>query len=294
VSVAEPRRIGAARFPGWSEFPPIWILVVAGSFCAYFALLVYCDLFRPKNPGYEADPTHTGAVVVTRVEAETPAFQAGMAVGDHLIAINGLTIIDSDGWGALGANYQTGVSMPVIVERNGVRLTLSMLLPAETPDYWVTRTGATLIGFRLAQLVPLMAGLFIAWRRPRDPRALAASWFLLTCAAFTIALPYRFATVWRDLPVLDPIRQRPHDRPYPAHIRHGLPQSPALRSLHPGRHVGSGDCRSGVTAVSRHTTGLRGDRTATSRSEKPAPAWRRHGLSRGGGGADRRALPADE
>lgn len=202
--MADLRRVGAARVGGWAGLPPIWILVVAGSFCAYFALLVYCDLFRPKNPGYEADPTRTGAVVVTRIEAATPAFHAGIAVGDHLIAINGLTIIDSDGWGALGANYQTGVPMPVIVERNGVRLNLSMLLPAETPDYWRTRTGATLIGFRVAQLMPLLAGLFLAWRRPADPRALAASWFLMTCAAFTIALPYQFAAVWRDLPM--PIR----------------------------------------------------------------------------------------
>ena len=203
--MAELRRIGAARFHGWSEFPPIWILVVAGSFCVYFALLVYCDVFRPKNPGYEADPTHTGAVVVTSVRPETPAFHAGMAVGDHLIAINGVTIIDSDGWGALGANYQTGV-LDASHRRTQRRAPhLSMLLPAETPDYWLTRTGATLIGFRLAQLMPLMAGLFIAWRRPRDPRALAASWFLLTCAVFTIALPYRLAIVWRGLPV--PIRE---------------------------------------------------------------------------------------
>ncbi len=203
--MADPRRGGAARFGGLEERPPIWILVVAGSFFAYFGLLVYCDIARPMPPGLEADPSPTGAVVVTKVSAATPAAQAGISVGDHLIAVNGLTIIDSDGWGALGANYKIGVPMPVIVERNGQRVHLSMLLPAESAHYWLTRTGATLILCRLAQLVPLIVGLFIVWRRPGDPRALAAAWFLLTCAAFTIALPYRLAAVWRDLPM--PIRE---------------------------------------------------------------------------------------
>ena len=200
--MADLRRVGATRLGEPAVRPPIWILVVAGSFSVYFGLLVYCDVFRPVNPGFEADPTHTGAVVVTRVGPATPASRAGIAVGDHLIAINGLTIIDSDGWGALGANYQIGVSMPVIVERSGARIDLRMLLEPESPGYWLERTGATLIVFRLAQLMTLLTGLFIAWKRPRDPRALAASWFLLTCAVFVIALPYRLATIWRDLPIL--------------------------------------------------------------------------------------------
>ncbi len=198
--MADLRRVGAARLGGSAVRPPIWILIVAGSFCVYFALLVYCDVFRPVNPGFEADPSHTGAVVVTRVEPATPASRAGIAVGDHLIAINGLTIIDSDGWGALGANYQIGVPMPVVVSRNGERLHLSMLLPPVSPRYWLTRTGATLIGCRLAQLMTLLAGLFIVWRRPRDPSALAAALFLLTCVVFVIALPPRIAIVWRGLP----------------------------------------------------------------------------------------------
>ena len=67
--MAELRRVGPAKFPTWAGLPPLWTLVVAASFFGYFALLVYCDVFRPKNPGFEADPTHTGAVVVTRVEA---------------------------------------------------------------------------------------------------------------------------------------------------------------------------------------------------------------------------------
>ena len=211
--MAALRRVGAARFGGLAGLPPIWILVVAGSFCTYFALLVFCDLVRPVYPGFEADPDRTGGVVVTKVMPATPASDAGMAVGDRLIAINGVTIVDSDTWGAVGANYQIGVSMPVIVERSGARTHLSMRLPPEEVDYWLTRTGATLIVFRLAQLVTLAAGLFIAWRRPRDLTALAAAWFLLTCVVFVIAVPSTAHERLASLPdpdpraAVDPIRQ---------------------------------------------------------------------------------------
>jgi hypothetical protein len=71
--VADLRRIGAARFPSWAEFPPLWTLVVAGSFCGHFALLVYCDLLRPVNPGFKAKATAPHAVVLTEVRPGTPA-----------------------------------------------------------------------------------------------------------------------------------------------------------------------------------------------------------------------------
>lgn len=198
------RRVGAARRSGWVR-PPIWILVVAGSFCTYFALLVYCDLVRPLNPGFDANSNGSGALILSEVGTGTPASRAGMAVGDRVISINGVTIIDSDSWGALGSNYQIGVPMPVVVERHGARTHLNLLLPPEPRGYWLKRTGVTLILFRLAQLVTLLAAIVIAWRRPRDPSALAASWFLLTCAVFVIAVPYRLAIVWRALPI--PLRE---------------------------------------------------------------------------------------
>ena len=80
--------------------------LLAGSFAAYFALLVYCDIFRPVNPGFEADPSPAGPLVVTRVTEGSPAARGGLAVGDRLISINSVTIADSDSWGALGGAYE--------------------------------------------------------------------------------------------------------------------------------------------------------------------------------------------
>jgi hypothetical protein len=95
--------------------------------------------------------------------------------------------------------------MPVVVERNGTRLDLTLRLPPRPLDYWFTRPGATLFFVRLAQFASLLAGLSLALRRPRAPDALAASWFLMTCAVFLIALPSRLGTLWRELPI--PIRE---------------------------------------------------------------------------------------
>jgi len=154
------------------------------------------------NPGFEADATATGAVTVTHVKANSPAAVSGIVVDDRVVAINGVRIIEADSWGAIGATYQTGVPMPIVVERNGVRMDLRIVLPPESPRYWLTQTGLTLLSCRLAQFVTLVFGLLIAWRRPRDPRALASAWFLLTCTVFVIALPYRLSTVWRGLPIV--------------------------------------------------------------------------------------------
>ena len=98
-------------------------------------------------------------------------------------------------------NLELGVLMPMIVERGGTRIPLTLVLPPEPAEYWLSRTGLTLLLFRVAQIVSLAAGLVIAWRRPRDPIALSAAWFLLTCTVFVIALPFRLFTVWRDLPI---------------------------------------------------------------------------------------------
>src|SRR5262245_21841522 len=196
------RRVSAARLPLWSERPRLRTLIPAASFCGYFALLVYCDIVRPVHPGYRADATPDGAVVLTDIAPGSPAARAGMAIGDQLIAVNGLAIVENVSWGAICSIYQIDVPMPVVIKRDGRARELTMLLPLESAAFWLTQPGSTLLFMRLAQFLTLVAGLSIALRRPHDPAALAAAWFLLTCAVFLIALPNRLAAVWRDLPIL--------------------------------------------------------------------------------------------
>ena len=70
--MAELRRVGPAKFRTWAGLPPLWTLVVAASFFGYFALIVYCEVVRPTNPGFTAE-TRDGAVIVDMVKPGTPA-----------------------------------------------------------------------------------------------------------------------------------------------------------------------------------------------------------------------------
>ena len=53
---------------------------------------------------------------------------------------------------------------------------------------------------RVTQLVALLLGVLVAFRRSGDSTALVGSAFLATIGVFSLTLPYRFASVWRALP----------------------------------------------------------------------------------------------
>ena len=101
--------------------PPIWIVLTAGAYLAYFSLLIYCHVTRP----------------------------AGI--------------------------LETG------------RL---------------TRADGILFGFRAVQLITLVFGIVLAFRRPKDPAAVPAAWLLATAGVFSVALPGEWATAWRALPAV--------------------------------------------------------------------------------------------
>ena len=54
---------------------PWWVLAIAVSFFSYFALLVYCDLWRPEEFGFFADYS-TKRMVLTRIVPGSPADRA--------------------------------------------------------------------------------------------------------------------------------------------------------------------------------------------------------------------------
>ena len=193
------RRIGGLRSP--TERPALWLIAIASAFFAYFFLLLYCDLVRPVNPGFIAGPTPAGHVVVTSVVPDTTAAAAGIQAGDRILSFAGATIVSPDAWSVLGAAAERKGPLPVVVERNGREVRLTMTLVPAPGSYWRGRAGFILLIARTAQFAALLAGVFILWRRPTDPVALTASWFLMTCGVFTIALPWRLATVWREVPM---------------------------------------------------------------------------------------------
>jgi len=175
---------------------------MAGAFCAYFGLLIYCDFVRPENPGFTAEQAEDApGVLVSGVSADSPAERAGLRVGDRIIAFNHVRIPGAESLMWLSTILDLGVAMPVVVERAGTVATLVLRLEPASLDHWRAPTRIILLISRGAQLVTLIAALFVIWRRPRDVTALTGAWFLLTCATFTIAPPMRLASVWQEWPL---------------------------------------------------------------------------------------------
>ena len=76
---------------------PWWVLALAASFFAYFALLVYCDVWRPQDAGFEAD-YHANRMVLTRIAPGSPAARAGLLPNDIVESADGKPIHGVPDW----------------------------------------------------------------------------------------------------------------------------------------------------------------------------------------------------
>ena len=176
-------------------------LAAAVAFFGYFAVLVHCDLWRPEPEGF-AYRFSGPRMLVTSVAPGSAADRAGFQPGDEIRAWNGQEIDSRIDWAAVEANYEIGQPMAYDVVRAGSTFGLELTLGLESPRYWLTRAGISLIVVRLLQLVTLVFGAVIAFRRRHDTAALVGAWLLAAAGVFCIVLPYRFAAVWRGLPLV--------------------------------------------------------------------------------------------
>jgi eukaryotic-like serine/threonine-protein kinase len=175
---------------------PWWVFVCAASFLAYFALLVYCDVRRPEAEGLEF--AFGRGLVVKDVWPGGAADRAGLRRGDVLAAVDGqeLTARKMD-WVAVVANVEIDRPLRLLVHRGDQRLEVPLTLRQARRPLWTTREGVDLLGARVVQLVALMLGLVVLFRRPWDPAARLGAWLLASLAVFCVVLPFRIAAVWR-------------------------------------------------------------------------------------------------
>src|SRR4051812_39887246 len=99
--------------------PRWWVLALASSFLAYFILLVYCDVRRPEDYGFEADFT-TGRMVLSSVTpdaAGSPATRAGLAPGDIIVEALGTPIRRLEDWTIVDDTIEFGRPIPLRVLR---------------------------------------------------------------------------------------------------------------------------------------------------------------------------------
>src|SRR5947207_15944690 len=74
--------IGSTAEGAVSSHPPWWMLVLAGAFVGYFALLLHSDLTRPEPSGF-VFIIHESAMIVRAVEPGSRAARAGLAAGER-------------------------------------------------------------------------------------------------------------------------------------------------------------------------------------------------------------------
>lgn len=195
-----PRRFATPGRDGMTRpTPPWWMLVLAAAFVAYYAVFVYCDVFRPEDPGLTAEFTRD-AMVVDRVADGSPAEAAGLRIGDRIVTAGGVVVTNRRDWMIVDANVELGRPVPLAVERAGRRIPTALTLGPAPLSFWLTAPGLTLAAVRAAQALTLALGLVVAFRRPDDPAAGAAAWLLATAGGFSVVWPYRVASVWRSVP----------------------------------------------------------------------------------------------
>ncbi len=182
--------------------PRWWVFLLSAAFLGYFALLVYCDVRRPENYGFEADFT-TGRMLLSRVASESPASpaaRAGLASGDLIVEVDGKPILSLADWTVVEGTVEFGRPIHLRVLRGGDLSQVALTLAPAPWSYWKTEPGVILLGVLGLQLVALAFAFLIVLRRPDDRVALLGAWALATVGVYTIVPPFRIGVVWGNLP----------------------------------------------------------------------------------------------
>jgi tRNA A-37 threonylcarbamoyl transferase component Bud32 len=170
---------------------------VAASFAALYLLVGYLSFRGPsQNDGIEAGFAG-GATEIRFVQPGSRADRAGLRDRDTVVAIDGQRVRNPQDWAAVRANTVVDRPQKWEVVRRGQRLVLDLV-----PEHrqWDTATFITL-QYAFVAGCYLAVGLFIAFRRPRDPVARLGAWFV-AAASMAIGMPNGWAVVWRELPIV--------------------------------------------------------------------------------------------
>lgn len=177
---------------------PWWMYVVAASFLAYFALLVYSQFWGPQSAGMEGDFSG-GNMLLHWVPPNSVLERAGLKSGDRVLAVDGQVIRNYADWVAIKANFEVARPRHLELERGDRRLQLPLTLERVSwSDF--KATDLFMLGAVVADLVMLLLAFVIAFSRPYDLAARMGAWFLVAVAISNPSPPYGLSANWRHLP----------------------------------------------------------------------------------------------
>jgi eukaryotic-like serine/threonine-protein kinase len=182
---------------------PWWAYLCAAAFLGYFGLLLSCDLDRPQKDGFAMKAVRgVPGLVIQRVDPDSPASRAGIAPDDVLLRADRQPINSRVDWEVVQTTVRFGRPVQIELLRGGETRRTEWLAVRARASYWTQRTGVELLITRGVQLVSLLLGLLVVFRRPFDPGARLGGWLLATIGVLCITFPYRLSDVWAGLPWL--------------------------------------------------------------------------------------------
>jgi len=177
-----------SRAPGWMYF-------VAGTFIAYYAVMIYSELYEPRQIGINCE-FKDGRMAITRVIQNSPATRAGINAGDRLLAIDESAIRSWEDWRRIVATLEIGREYRFGLERAGQHSELQVRLGRRLGDPF-----ARLERKRYVQFFVLSLAIVLAFRWPNESVARIAALFLAAVGTAPLFPGTEMTAVWRNLPV---------------------------------------------------------------------------------------------
>src|SRR4029077_15656080 len=113
-------------------------------------------------------------VTVERVEPGSIGERSGILPGDRIVKANGMPIRRRVNWDVAGMTFDVARPLPLVIEREGKRIELSVTLEPRTS----LPLRAEFYLLAATDLLALVLALVIAFRRPHDLVARVGAWFL--------------------------------------------------------------------------------------------------------------------
>ena len=181
-----------------SHRPPWWMYILAASLLGNFFLNIYSSLWGPERPFSQYNFARD-ALVVEEVLPNSSGDQAGIQVGDRVLAINGRRVRGLGQWDLIRINFEVGKPYRLQVERAGKPFERVMTLQRRS---WSRQTQYRRISFVLdtaGALLTLLVAFLVAFTRPYDwvARIGALSIALLGGSVYL----YGTAAIVRRLPI---------------------------------------------------------------------------------------------
>jgi len=91
---------------------------VAGAFIAFYAVMVYSELYEPRRIGFRHE-LRDRSMILTQVTPGSPAGRAGLKAGDRVLAVDGSPIHEWEDWNRVAATREIGRHYRFEIERAG-------------------------------------------------------------------------------------------------------------------------------------------------------------------------------